>query len=331
MKALYEWKSSFAEDLCNYIAIKKQTGLKFEAQEWYLRKFDTYFFRNGFAKGELTKEVVSEFIYDKNERPSSHRDKEVVMQGFATYLFDRGYHVYIAEVKTYIPKRKFIPYIMTDDETKRFFTAIDNYPNSYSQARYTYRHTVDPVLFRFLYGTGVRISEALNLVLRDVDTETGVATIHKAKNMKNRLIPMAESLLNRVIFFIKTFHKYSDDETFLFPGCHSGKMGRLDTSTAYTHFRDYLVMADIPHTSVGPRVHSLRHGFAVKCLKNWVLGGDDLTVMVPYLSAYMGHTDFRATQYYLRLTSDLYPDIVRRVESEFGYVIPEGGFIYDKS
>lgn len=53
--------------------------------------------------------------------------------------------------------------------------------------------------------------------------------------------------------------------------------------------------------------------------------------MLPYLSAYMGHSDFRGTQCYLRLTSDLYPEIVRRVEAEFGYVIPEGEVIYDES
>jgi integrase/recombinase XerD len=46
---------------------------------------------------------------------------------------------------------------------------------------------------------------------------------------------------------------------------------------------------------------------------------------MPYLAAYMGHADFRGTQYYLRLTADLYPDIIRRTETAFGYVIPEGG------
>lgn len=53
--------------------------------------------------------------------------------------------------------------------------------------------------------------------------------------------------------------------------------------------------------------------------------------MLPYLSAYMGHSDFRATQYYLRLTADLYPDIISKVEAEFGYVIPEGGDFYEES
>ncbi len=68
-----------------------------------------------------------------------------------------------------------------------------------------------------------------------------------------------------------------------------------------------------------------RHNYAVKCLKKWVLAGEELTNLLPYLAAYMGHSDFRGTQYYLRLTADLYPDIVSRLEAGFGHVIPEGG------
>ena len=327
MKTVYEWKSGFAEAAQNYISLKQQTGMKFETQERYLRHFDTFYYSNGFEGSTLTKEIVNDFIYDPNERPVTHHNKAVVMRDFAIYLTDRGYHAYVAEVKTVLPRCKFIPHIFTDDETRRMFAAIDNYP----QARMSYRNAVDPVLFRFLYGTGVRISEALNLVLDDVNVESGTATIRAAKNMKDRLIPMTESLTRRIIIFMNGFHRYSDGKMWLFPGYHNGTMGQMDKSTTYNHFRDYLLMADIPHTAVGPRVHSFRHGFAVKCLKKWVLAGNDLTVMLPYLSAYMGHSDFRATQYYLRLTSDLYPDIVRRVEAEFGYVIPEGGIIYDES
>ena len=278
-------------------------------------------------EARLTKEIVNDFVYDPNERPVSHHNKEVLMRDFAMYLADRGHHAYVAEVKTTLPRCKFIPHIFTDDETRRMFTAIDNYP----QVRMSYRNAVDPVLFRFLYGTGVRISEALNLVLNDVNVESGIATIRAAKNMKDRLIPMADSLTKRILTFMNGFHRYSDGRMWLFPGYHNGTMGQMDKSTAYNHFRDYLLMADIPHTAVGPRIHSFRHGFAVKCLKKWVLDWKRPDCLLPYLSAYMGHSDFRATQYYLRLTSDLYPEIVRRVEAEFGYVIPEGGIIYDES
>jgi len=325
MKTPYEWKSGFAEVAQNYIALKRQTGMKFESQERYLRHFDTFYYSNGFEGATLTKEITQEFIYDKNERPVSHYNKEVVMRDFAEYLRDRGYNAYVPVVKTALPKCKFIPHILSDDEVRRFFTAIDKYP----QAIMSTRNAVDPVLFRYLYSTGVRVSEALNAALGDVNTETATVTIRAAKNMKDRLIPMSVGLAERVFAFIKDFHRYSDSGMSLFPSMHNGILGRMDKSTAYIHFRDYLLMADIPHTSVGPRIHSFRHGFAVKCLKNWVLDGNDLTSMLPYLSAYMGHSDFRATQYYLRLTSDLYPEIVRRVEAEFGYVIPEGEVVYD--
>jgi len=327
VKATYEWKSGIAEATQNYISLKRQTGMKFEVQERYLRHFDLFYYVNGFDGIGLTKEMVQDFIYDKNERPVSHYNKEVIMRDFALYLKDRGCSAYVTEINTKLPRCKFIPHILTDNEIRRIFTAIDNYP----QAVRSYRNAVDPVLFRFLYSTGVRISEALNLVLNDVNVESGTVTIRAAKNMKDRLIPMADSLTKRILTFINGFHRYSDGRMWLFPGCHNGTMGQMDKSTAYNHFRDYLLMADIPHTAVGPRVHSFRHGFAVKCLKKWVLAGNELTVMLPYLSVYMGHSDFRATQYYLRLTSDLYPDIVRRVEAEFGYVIPEGEIVYDES
>jgi integrase len=246
------------------------------------------------------------------------------MKNFAVYLNNHGYIVYIPEVKTVLPKCNFIPHIYTKEELKRFFLAVDNYPKTSN----SYRNTVDPVLFRFLYSTGVRISEALNLIITDVDLHDGIVTIRHTKNNKDRIIPMALSLTDRMRAYMESFHRFSKDTYFFFPGA---KMGRMNQSTAYNHFRDYLLMADIPHTATGPRIHDFRHGIAVACLKKWSLAGIDLTNMLPYLSAYMGHADFRATQYYLRLTADLYPHIISRSEAEFGYVIPEGGFFYEKS
>jgi integrase len=269
--------------------------------------------------------MANDFIYDKYERPISHYNKEVVIRDFGKYLTDRGYHAYIPEVKTVLKRSKFIPHIFTNDEIKRIFMAIDSYP----QTPQSYRNAVDPILFRFLYSTGARISEALRLTIGDIDANSGIVTVRGAKNMKDRLLPLAENLTVRIVSYINVFHYQHDRTMWLFPSLHNGIIGQMDKSTAYIHFRDYLLMADIPHTKTGPRIHDFRHGFAVMCLKKWVLAGNDLTNMLPYLSAYMGHSDFRGTQYYLRLTSDLYPDIIERTEAEFGYVIPEGSFEYE--
>lgn len=325
MKTPYEWKSSLAVIMQDYIVLKRQTGLKFEIQERYLRHFDAFYYYSGFDGITFTKVRVNDFIYNKNERPVSHHNKEIVMKDLACYLNDRGYPAYIPEIKTVLSRCKFVPHIYTKEELQRFFNAVDSYP----QTSASFRNSVDPVLFRFLYGTGARISEALNLTIGNTNLETGVVTICGAKNNKDRLLPMANGLTERIKGYVDEFHRYSSEDTWLFPGCVSGKRGHMDKSTAYNHFRDYLLMADISHTSTGPRIHDFRHGLAVLCLKKWVLEGNDLTNMLPYLSAYMGHTDFRATQYYLRLTADLYPDMVNRVEKEFGYVIPEGDLVYE--
>lgn len=324
MKTPYEWKSDLAGMIQRYVQEKKQTGFKFEQQERYLRHFDSFYYHSGYGGIHLTKPMLNEFIYNEEERPVSHYNKEVVMKNFAAYLNNHGYAVYVPQVKTVLPRSNFIPHIYTKQELQRFFLAVDNYP----KASNSYRNTVDPVLFRFLYGTGARLSEALNLTIADVDHNDGIVTIRHAKNNKDRLIPITQGLTDRMRTYMESFHRFSKDSSIVFPGA---EMGRMDQSTAYNHFRDYLLMADIPHTATGPRIHDFRHGLAVACLKKWSLAGIDLTNMLPYLSAYMGHSDFRATQYYLRLTADLYPDIISRSEAEFGYVIPEGGCLYEES
>ena len=58
-------------------------------------------------------------------------------------------------------------------------------------------------------------------------------------------------------------------------------------------------------------------------LRRWATGGSDLVAMLPYLSAYMGHTDLRGTQYYLQLTADAYPEVAAMAQARFGYVIPD--------
>lgn len=324
MKTSYEWKSDLAQIIQRYIKEKKLVGFKFEQQERHLQHFDSFYYYSGYNGINLTKIMTHDFIYNDEERPSSHYNKEVIMRDFAIYLINHGYEVYVTKVKTILPKCHFIPHIYTKDELQRFFLAIDNYPDTPN----SYRNTVDPVLFRFLYGTGARLSEALNLTIGDVNLKEGIVTIRHAKNNKDRLIPMAQGLINRMRTYIESFHRFSEDKSIVFP---TRKLGCMDKSTAYNHFRDYLLMADIPHTATGPRIHDFRHGVAIACLKKWALSGINLTNMFPYLSAYLGHSDFRATQYYLRLTADLYPDIISKSEAEFGYVIPEGGFSYEES
>lgn len=92
-------------------------------------------------------------------------------------------------------------------------------------------------------------------------------------------------------------------------------------------WQQVLRLAAIPKTDDGPRIHDLRHTFAVSCLKNWVKQGKDLNALLPVLSAYLGHRRLSATSRYLRLTADMFPEVVAMVEAQFSGMIPDGGYL----
>lgn len=315
----YEWKSSLSAHMKAFIETNRLAGLKFERQECFLQHFDHFCFYNGYGDGILTKEMAESFIYGYGGAAATLRSKENLMYDFADFMRKRGYHAYLPEHRTKCPKSQHIPHIYTEDERRRFLAAVDSYPDTPK----SFRNDVDPVFFRFLCGTGCRLSEALNLRIGDFDYDAGAVVIRHAKNDRSRIVPMCSSLTERLHSYILSFHAGCPHEAYLFPG---QKRGKMDKSTAYTHFRDYLLMAGIPHPQGGPRIHDWRHTLAVENLRRWSNEGLDLSNMVPYLSAYLGHQDFRATQYYLRLTAEIYPELVRVMEAACWDIIPEGGY-----
>lgn len=315
----YKWKSDFAPLILSFIEQNHLAGQKFLGKERILQHFDHFYFFNGYKGTTLTKYVLEEFIYNKEEQPSTHYCKEVVFQQFSDFLKVRGTSSYRIEEKTKFPRCKYLPHIYTAEEKKRFFRAVDTYPKQVN----SFRTKVDPVLFRFLCCTGVRLSEALNLTIDDYNVVDSTVFIRQAKNNRDRLIPIAKKLNAKMKNYVEEFFADKDGNTYIFP---SYNYGHMDQSTAYRHFRDYLLMSNISHTGNGPRIHDFRHGMAVENLRRWSLTGESLVNKLPYLSAYMGHNDFRSTQYYLRLTAEIYPEMMVMMEAACLEIIPEGGF-----
>ena len=218
----------------------------------------------------------------------------------------------------------FTPHIYTDSELKRFFEQADLlpfYPNCPN------RGPVASLLFRMLYGCGLRISEALNLTMKDVDLDRGVLAILDSKFGKSRYVPMSLSLTERCQQYAAHIRSEAPADA---PFCPAPDGGHYAERAVYTTFRHILEDAGIPHTGRGPRIHDFRHTFSVCCLKKWILSGKDLNAALPVLSAYLGHKGLNGTQKYLRLTADMYPDIVKTVELQFGNVVP-GGEAYEES
>ena len=144
-------------------------GYRFKVQERVLRQFAGHCRREGYPDGSITKEAVDGFLYGRHLRASTIRRNELALRQLAEYARAAGWDACTPAAATQVRVRHQAPYVFTDDEVRRLFAAIDSQPMS----GFSNKAMVDPVLFRVLYGAGLRVSEALSLTLADADTHSG--------------------------------------------------------------------------------------------------------------------------------------------------------------
>ena len=318
----FNFTSPLQEFIRGVIREKQALGYKYDSSARVLYQFDLFCLKYGCVDPTLTKQLVHTWIQKKShESPATLRIRVSVIRQLALYMTRLGVQAYILP-KNAIPKGpRYTPYIFSNKEMAALFQRADA---CHYRSEVPLRHHIMPVLFRLLYGCGLRISEALNLRLRDVDLDTGVLTIIDGKFNKDRLVPLAPENHQRCRNYIKEVHVFSDQNAFLFPAPDGRAVSK---GNVYKNFRKFLWQVRISHGGwgKGPRIHDFRHTFAVHCLRNWVLEGKDLAAYLPVLKTYMGHDSFGDTARYLRLTAEVYPDITAKVESNFGDVIPSLG------
>ena len=172
------------------VALRHAGGYRFKIQQRVLRQFAEYCRREGYPDGSITKEAIEEFLYGRHLRSSTIRRNQLALRQLAEYAQGVGWDGYIPVATTRVRVRHQPPYVLTDDEVRRLFAAIDSQPMSC----YSNKALVDPVLFRVLYGAGLRVSEALNLTLSDLDTGAGTLRIRDSKNGEGRTVPITGRL-----------------------------------------------------------------------------------------------------------------------------------------
>jgi len=171
-----------------------------------------------------------------------------------------------------------------------------------------------PALIRLLYGTGLRISEALSLKDKDVDLIDNYLIVRDSKNGKERMIPISLSLSSVLRQYVR--HKkllpLSGPVSHNFFITLSG--GNCNTDHVRKWFKKILWTAGISQHNQGPRLHDLRHTFSVHALAMMAEAGSDLYYSLPVLSTYLGHQSLEATNAYVRLTAEMYPGLLKDVD-----------------
>lgn len=318
-----EYHGPLAEALTSFLGEKRALGCRYNVQAVSLARFDRFSSAFGAGKNVLSKELVEAWCAKKtNENARNQQDRVWLTGQLAKFMVRQGWQAYVPP-KSLSAKYdcSFVPHIFSEAELKALFESADAQPYcGWSRNK----DKMVPLIFRLIYGCGLRASETVALRLQDVDLHEGVLAILDSKNGKDRLVPMSQTLAGRCAEYSSRVHSSSKAEDFFFPAPYTGPY-RADS--IYKIFRSVLWRAGISHggRGNGPRLHDLRHTFAVHCLKCWAENGEDMNVCLPILSAYMGHVGLNETQKYLRMTADVFPHITSTLESHFGDVIPATG------
>lgn len=315
-----EFNSAFGPYIVDLILQKRALDYKYITQEYFFKRFDNFCIKEFPNETRLTKEIVDAWgIKTSIESNGTLRGRLTIVNHLAQYMNICGESAYVCLMCNLPKETKYPSYIYSDSELKKLFFAIDN---CHYSSRVPNRHLIMPVLFRLLLCCGLRLGEALDLKVKDIDLAKGILTIRNSKNNNDRLVPMSKDMTEACYEYYNNVHKNSINTAFFFPGPDGEK---IPSNNIYTNFRRFLQKAGISHggKGKGPRIYDLRHTYAVTCLKHLVENDKDMNTYYPILKTYMGHSFFKYTAYYLKLTKTMYPNICSKLELLFNDLIPE--------
>lgn len=300
-----------------YIEFKRNLGYAFKGKH-NLGMFDRFTVAHGANTVGLTRELAEKWAEKRSNESDVTRYKRIGdVINYSKYLNHLGYDSYIPrQVKAY--RTTFTPYIFSHEKLRAFFAAADRHEVSGTS---TMKHIL-PVVFRVIYGCGLRANEALSLKCGDVHLDEKYIIIREPKNGHDRMLPISNSLADICALYKQRYLKKHSKEDYFFT---QKNMRQYTIDILYEWFRKTLWTAGISHggRGLGPRVHDLRHSFSVHSLEAMSRSGLDLYYSLPILSKYLGHQSLEATDGYVRLTLEMYPELVGKIDNLCAYVFPE--------
>ena len=297
----------------HFIEMKRALGFKYETGAFILAQIDSLAVERMEISLGITKEFAEAWGKKKSHESDSYQYSRIsFLAQFSSYLRDLGIQSYIPKLPPF-PQSTFIPYIYSQKEIEALFKASDELKLSNVQMDSCI--FCMPALIRLLYCTGLRIGEALAMKMEDVNLDESYLRVKDSKNGKQRIIPISDSLTS----VCKEYVKYRNQlplgtrkSGYFFIKLNGSKCGH----SIGKWFKKCLNTASIPYIGRwhGPRIHDLRHTFAVTSLANMAEAGIDLYASLPILSCYLGHQSLKATDHYVRLTANMYPDLIKDVD-----------------
>lgn len=296
-----------------YILWRQAHGAKFSSSGNILRRFLRYADGNAGCDAVTTAQVLS-FLSCQGQLTRNRENKYYALGGFWRYAISRG-HAAHSPLPTGEPKSppRTPPYIYSRDDLRRLLD-----PEMIEVSRRGTIH-LDAATFRtllvLLYGAGLRFSEATGLKVADVDLVENILTIRATKFYKNRLVPIGPQLAMALANYrqVPWRRGLAQAETDFFLTNRDGtRIAKSTAQEAFSRLRRVAGFYGNTGASRIPRLHDLRHSFAVHRLTSWYREGADVQRLLPVLSTYLGHADLEGTKVYLSMTPELLQEASQR-------------------
>ncbi len=313
--------SFLGPDLHAYLKFKSAMGYTSFSKTTQARDLDHYLLFRGIQSiREVDESFLANWIHSIPSRCAATKNQNLK---FARGLFKYLIRIELSQTNPalripWLKQKPYKPYIYTLKEINQILEQAAQYKQRYPNRLLGW--TLETMLF-LIYACGLRIGEAVRLNIRDVDFEENTLSLWKTKFHKERLVPFSPAVAKRLKSYLDIRRRFysldgNPDSPFF---CHER---RYTKETLEHHFRKILIRSGLAK-SVGrgnPRIHDLRHSFAVHRLYKWYQEGHDLLNKLPLLSTYMGHVDIESTQVYLHITQALLREGDRRFQNLFGDV-----------
>jgi len=306
--------NTLRQDLHEYLNMRRNLGFKLHEAGKALLDFIIFMERQN-APYITSALALSWAQQPVNVQPAYWASRLSFVRCFARYCSS-------SDPRTQIPPSALLPfktkrarpYLYTDEEIRNLLCAALKMPHRYKNGALLPRGYY--CLFGLLSVSGMRLGEARNLKVEDIDLDNAVLTVHEAKFGKTRLIPLHDSTCKVLTDYLTRRHQHWAGRTvssYLFVSSWGNKLDNGQIHRAfYTLSRQIGLRGITAHH--GPRLHDFRHRFATNTLINWYKSNQDPQRLLPLLSAYLGHVHIADTQWYLEASPELMLEAMHRLD-----------------
>jgi integrase/recombinase XerD len=297
--------------LHEYLALRRSLGFKLQHAGVALPDFVTFLERHraSFVTSHLALAWAQQ---PATVQPDTWARRLSFVRGFARYRSATDPRTEIPpDTLLPHPTRRAQPYLYSAEEIRRLLRATLAWSGWAKLRPWTYY-----CLFGLLSVSGLRLREARNLQLLDVDLGTGVLTIRGTKFGKSRLVPIHASTCHVLAEYLARREQHwagRSVSSYLFVTDRGNRLDIADIRKTFHAVSRQIGLRGLA-ASHGPRLHDFRHRFAVMTLLRWYRAGHDAERLLPVLSTYLGHVNVRDTFWYLSAWPELMHEARHRLE-----------------